>query len=161
VGFRIALIRQIEEAREWEVICYVTGDRQGAPLAQIGEDAVRPMYSHLRALGADTLARLDLYLYSRGGSGDLGRLRLGWRRGSGLLRHLARAVKGLTPGAPLRLSALAQRAYNAFCAAAPPLAAELAKAIALHVEFSVPAGEPTPEEREPLVITRLSVPVAA
>jgi len=39
--------------------------------------------------------------------------------------------------------------------------ANLAEAIALHVECLVAAGEPTPEQREPLVITRLSVPVPA
>ncbi|PIU89605.1 MAG: hypothetical protein COZ06_17725 [Armatimonadetes bacterium CG_4_10_14_3_um_filter_66_18] len=65
---RLDLIRQIEQARQSKVICYLTGDRQGAPGAQIGEDAVRPMYAHLRSLAGEIVPRLDLFLYSRGGS---------------------------------------------------------------------------------------------
>ena len=37
----------------------------------------------------------------------------------------------------------------------------IAEAIALHIESMQQDGEPIPVEREPLFITRLSVPVAA
>ncbi len=39
--------------------------------------------------------------------------------------------------------------------------ANIAEAIELHLESLVEDGEPIPVEREPFVITRLSVPVAA
>jgi hypothetical protein len=64
---RLALIRAIQEARDSHVIAYFAGDRQGAA-GQIGEDAVRPMYDHVRALGFKGVPRIDLFLYSRGGS---------------------------------------------------------------------------------------------
>ncbi len=50
------------------MLAYVTGDRAPAP-AQIGDDAVRPIYEHLRHLGK--VKRLDLFLYSRGGAIDV------------------------------------------------------------------------------------------
>ena len=65
---RIALIRAIEEARNSKLISYVMGDRPGVPAAQIGEDAVRPMYDHLRSIAQPPTQRIDLFLYSRGGS---------------------------------------------------------------------------------------------
>jgi hypothetical protein len=65
---RKALIEQIEEQRGSRVLAYVTGDRNPAP-AQIGDDAVRPMYSHLRELG--DAKKLDLFIYSRGGAIDV------------------------------------------------------------------------------------------
>jgi Serine dehydrogenase proteinase len=65
---RKALIQQIEEARSSRVLVYVTGDRAPAT-AQIGDDAVRPMYSHLREMGH--IRKLDLFIYSRGGAIDV------------------------------------------------------------------------------------------
>lgn len=65
---RKALIEQIEEQRGSRVLTYVTGDRAPAP-AQIGDDAVRPMYSHLREMGH--VEKLDLFIYSRGGAIDV------------------------------------------------------------------------------------------
>lgn len=65
---RKALIEQIEEQRGSRVLAYVTGDRNPAP-AQIGDDAVRPMYSHLREMGE--AQKLDLFIYSRGGAIDV------------------------------------------------------------------------------------------
>jgi hypothetical protein len=65
---RKALIQQIEDARESRVLTYVTSDRAPAP-AQIGDDAVRPMYSHLREMGH--VKKLDLLIYSRGGAIDV------------------------------------------------------------------------------------------
>jgi ClpP class serine protease len=64
---RLALIRAIQKARDSHVIAYFAGDRQGAA-GQIGEDAVRPMYDHVRTLGFAGVPRIDLFLYSRGGS---------------------------------------------------------------------------------------------
>jgi hypothetical protein len=65
---RKALIAQIEEARDSRVLTYVTSDRAPAG-AQIGDDAVRPMYSHLREMGH--VKKLDLLVYSRGGAIDV------------------------------------------------------------------------------------------
>ncbi len=65
---RKALIEHIEQARGSRVLVYVTGDRSPAA-AQIGDDAVRPMYSHLREMGH--VEKLDLFIYSRGGAIDV------------------------------------------------------------------------------------------
>ncbi|MEX0625558.1 MAG: hypothetical protein WD402_03340 [Chloroflexota bacterium] len=65
---RVQLLRRIERLRGSRVISYVTGDRQPVP-AQIGDDAVRPMYELLREIGH--VKRLDLFLYSRGGAIDV------------------------------------------------------------------------------------------
>ena len=67
---RIQLISQIEERRQSYLICYIVGDRQ--PISgQISDDAVRPMYEHLRNMAtplAQRRNRIDLFLYSRGGN---------------------------------------------------------------------------------------------
>jgi hypothetical protein len=65
---RLSIIKRIESLRESRVLTYVTSDRQGAS-AQIGEDAIRPMYDHLRKM--THCKRLDLYIYSRGGAIDM------------------------------------------------------------------------------------------
>jgi hypothetical protein len=65
---RSELIRKIEAKRKSRVLCFVTGDRNPSP-GQIGDDAVRPIYDHLRSFGRS--ARLDLFLYSRGGAIDV------------------------------------------------------------------------------------------
>jgi hypothetical protein len=65
---RKALIEQIEAARGSRVLCYVTGDRAPA-VAQIGDDAVRPMYDLLREFGQTE--KLDFFIYSRGGAIDV------------------------------------------------------------------------------------------
>lgn len=62
------MIEQIETARGSRVLTYVTSDRAPAP-AQIGDDAVRPMYEHLRQMGH--VKKLDLFIYSRGGAIDV------------------------------------------------------------------------------------------
>ncbi len=61
------LIKAIEEARGSRVLTYFLSDRQLAN-AQVAEDAVRPMYDHLRAIGR--AEHLDLFLYSVGGLTD-------------------------------------------------------------------------------------------
>jgi ClpP class serine protease len=65
---RKSLIEQIENLRNSRVISYVTGDRSPCP-AQVGDDAVRPLYQQIRALGQ--VPRLDLFLYTRGGAIDV------------------------------------------------------------------------------------------
>lgn len=65
---RKELLKQIETLRESKVLTYVTGDRVPTP-AQIGDDALRPIYDHLRSMGH--VPKLDLYLYSRGGAIDV------------------------------------------------------------------------------------------
>lgn len=63
---RTDLIRKIERARGSKVIAYVLGDRQ--PLGtQIDDSQMRLMYEHLLALKKNP-ERIDLFLYSRGGS---------------------------------------------------------------------------------------------
>jgi len=69
---RQALIQQIEQARGGRVLAYVTSDRQIpgiAGLAQIGDDAMRPIFDHLREMVAPE--RVDLIIYSRGGAIDV------------------------------------------------------------------------------------------
>jgi hypothetical protein len=65
---RTALIEQIEDLRKSKVIAYVLGDRHPTP-AVIGDDALRPMHDHLRALGH--VDKLDVFIYSRGGAIDV------------------------------------------------------------------------------------------
>lgn len=61
---RLAIIKEIEQAREANLICYVTGDRENVG-TRIAPDVLRVFYRHLKSLGPKT--RLDLFLYTRGG----------------------------------------------------------------------------------------------
>lgn len=61
---RRELILELERLRGSRLVTYVLSDRPGAA-AQIADDAVRPLYDHLRAIGK--CERLDLFLYSTGG----------------------------------------------------------------------------------------------
>ena len=65
---RKQVIGEIEKLRGSRVVSYVTGDRQPAQ-AQIGDDAVRPIYDELRKMGH--VPRLDVFIYSRGGAIDV------------------------------------------------------------------------------------------
>lgn len=65
---RKRVIAEIEKQRGSRVLSYVTGDRAPTP-AQIGDDAVRPIYEQLRKMGH--VKRLDVFLYSRGGAIDV------------------------------------------------------------------------------------------
>ena len=58
------LIAKLEERLKCRLICYVTGDRKGQE-AQIGEDALPPIYEHLAAIGKTE--RVAFFTYSRGG----------------------------------------------------------------------------------------------
>jgi hypothetical protein len=62
------LIKEIETLRGGRVLSYVTGDRAPTP-AQIGDDAIRPIYAELRRIGH--IDKLDLFIYSRGGAIDV------------------------------------------------------------------------------------------
>ncbi|UJR84287.1 SDH family Clp fold serine proteinase [Sandaracinus amylolyticus] len=65
---RKEIIGKIEAHRKSKLLCYVTGDR--SPItAQIGDDAVRPIFDHLRAF--KKVSTLDLFIYSRGGAIDV------------------------------------------------------------------------------------------
>jgi ClpP class serine protease len=68
VKVRRDLIKEIEAERKTKVITYVLSDRQGGA-AQIAEDAVRPMFDHLRGIGKTE--KIDLFLYSVGGLTDV------------------------------------------------------------------------------------------
>ncbi len=65
---RRQLLGQIGSLRGSNVIAYVLSDRQGAA-AQVADDAIRPIYDHLRAIGRRP--RIDLFLYSTGGFTDI------------------------------------------------------------------------------------------
>ena len=62
------LIEEIEAARNRRLVVYVTGDRPPAP-AQMADDALRPLYDHLRDI--DQVDDLDFLIYSRGGNIDV------------------------------------------------------------------------------------------
>lgn len=65
---RKLVIAEIEALRNSRVLVYVTGDRAPTP-AQIGDDAVRPIYEQLRKM--DHVGKLDVFIYSRGGAIDV------------------------------------------------------------------------------------------
>ena len=85
---RLELIRRIQKLRGSRVIAYVCSDRQGAA-AQIGDDAVRSMYDHVRRIGKTE--SIDLYLYSRGGA-----VEVPWRMVS-MLREYCDELNVLIP----------------------------------------------------------------
>lgn len=62
---RKRLIEEIEKERNSKVVVFFYGDRPLAP-TQIADDAIRPMYDHLRSFDRKP-EKLDLYLYSLGG----------------------------------------------------------------------------------------------
>src|SRR5712692_8046745 len=61
---RIKLIKEIEEARQSKVLCYLTGDRRGFE-TKIGADVFSFVYQHLSQIGP--VNNIDLFLYSTGG----------------------------------------------------------------------------------------------
>lgn len=61
---RLQLIKQIQEARNSRVICYVTGDRQGLE-TKIAHDCHPLIFSHLHQMGPSE--KIDLFLYTAGG----------------------------------------------------------------------------------------------
>lgn len=61
---RIKLIKEIEEARQSRILCYLTGDRRGFE-TKIGADVFSFVYQHLSQIGP--VNNIDLFLYSTGG----------------------------------------------------------------------------------------------
>jgi hypothetical protein len=61
---RIELIKDVEKQLDLKLIVYFLGDRKLVS-TQIADDAIRPMYDHLREVGK--CKRLGLFLFSRGG----------------------------------------------------------------------------------------------
>jgi len=70
------LIEALENERASRVLTYVTSDRAPAG-AQIGDDALRPIFDVLATIGH--VEKLDLFIYSRGGA-----LEVPWRIASAL-----------------------------------------------------------------------------
>jgi Serine dehydrogenase proteinase len=85
---RLPLIGALANERGNPVLTYVTGDRSPVG-AQIGEDAVRPIYDQLGAIGK--VEKLDLFIYSRGGA-----MEVPWRIASAL-RQYAKKWQLLVP----------------------------------------------------------------
>jgi hypothetical protein len=85
---RVELITEIGRARGSKVLTYICSDRSGAA-AQIGDDAVRPMYDVVQAIGK--VPKIDLYLYSRGGA-----VEVPWRIIT-MLREYGKRVSVLIP----------------------------------------------------------------
>lgn len=85
---RVQLLKAIEGIRNSHVISYICGDRVGAA-AQIGDDAIRPMYDLLRGIGQ--VDKVDLFLYSRGGA-----VEVPWRIVT-MLREHGKSVGVLIP----------------------------------------------------------------
>lgn len=65
---RLEKIKKIQESRGSKVLIYLTSDRPGFIAGQIGTDSIRPMFDHIRFLANSKVDKLDLLLYSRGGS---------------------------------------------------------------------------------------------
>ena len=65
----LEIINELQNLRNSKVIVYFTGDRKPYFRAQIGEDAVRPLYDHLLNLEFDDQEdkKIDLFIYSLGG----------------------------------------------------------------------------------------------
>lgn len=62
---RISLLTEIERRRDSRIICYLTGDRQGAE-ARIGMDIFPYFYDLLIKIGKQK--QIDLFIYSQGGA---------------------------------------------------------------------------------------------
>ncbi|MCL4473894.1 MAG: hypothetical protein M1455_08155 [Actinobacteria bacterium] len=67
---RKKLIKEIEKKRQSKVITYVTCDRDNLQ-AMIMPDAVAKIHDHILALKEEERAKLDLFIYSRGGASDV------------------------------------------------------------------------------------------
>jgi hypothetical protein len=69
---RLQIIEKLQEARNTNLISYVTSTRQGleVPMAM---DSVRRVYEHLKLLPTNNgeLANIDLFIYSNGGDGTV------------------------------------------------------------------------------------------
>jgi len=71
---RLEQIKRIEELRNSRIICYITGDRKSTEsnlnlTKQINDEVPRYLYEHLKKIGK--VEKIDLFLYSRGGSTEV------------------------------------------------------------------------------------------
>lgn len=69
-GNRKKLIQKIEKKRGSKVIVYITSDRPGLS-APIAGDVVSLIHEHILALKEEEQAKLDFFIYSRGGQSDV------------------------------------------------------------------------------------------
>lgn len=67
---RKKIIQEIEKKRGSKVIAYVTSDRLGLSV-QIMGDVVSLIHEHILALKEEERAKLDFFIYSRGGQSDV------------------------------------------------------------------------------------------
>jgi len=67
---RKKIIQEIERKRGSKVIAYVTSDRPGLSVPIMG-DVVSLIHEHILALTEEEQAKLDLFIYSRGGQSDV------------------------------------------------------------------------------------------
>jgi hypothetical protein len=67
---RKKIIQEIEKKRGSKVITYVTSDRLGHS-SQIAGDVVSLIHEHILALKEEERAKLDFFIYSRGGQSDV------------------------------------------------------------------------------------------
>lgn len=67
---RKEIIQEIEKKRGSKVITYVTSDRSGLSVPIAG-DVVSLIHEHILALKEEEQAKLDFFLYSRGGQSDV------------------------------------------------------------------------------------------
>ena len=67
---RQEIIQKIEEKRGSKVITYVTSDRPGLSVPIMG-DVVSLIHEHILALKEEERAKLDFFIYSRGGQSDV------------------------------------------------------------------------------------------
>lgn len=67
---RKKLIQEIEKKRNSKVIAYITSDRHNLE-ALISPDIVSIIHDHILMLKEEDRAKLDLFIYSRGGASDV------------------------------------------------------------------------------------------
>jgi len=68
---RATLIKELQKTRDnTVVICYATGTKPNLGY-QIADDSIRLIYEHLESLDKNSKPKIDLFLYSGGGSGTV------------------------------------------------------------------------------------------
>src|SRR5580700_7443800 len=87
---RIEIIKELENLRGSQIICYLTSVRPGIP-ALLAEDQVRVFFDHLQLLPQKKVEKLDIFLCSNGGSGTVP-----WRLVA-LFREFAKSFNVLIP----------------------------------------------------------------
>jgi hypothetical protein len=67
---RKQIIQDIEKKRDSKVITYITSDRANLQV-MISHDVVSIIHDHILMLKEKARAKLDLFIYSRGGASDV------------------------------------------------------------------------------------------